>query len=501
MKKPQGAAAVFATWAASLALVANAGEVDIPALKAYDTLPYELVTHDAYTASEIPGQTARIDAFLRQQLATPGHKPGLPTTILVVPREVWLEYFETSDDMDSEFVPARFANYILIQHSVNSHEVREHLFHEYTHAFLRSQMNRYYPLWFEEGLASVIQYSRFHDTRMEIGMPILASTRWIPLERLFQLDRSSPEYRSENQVFSVHYGSWSLVHRAFIEDPQFNKQLFDFLAALNNLHPIDKAFAKSFDISMDQLDQRMRQYVQKASLDAFFEVKIPRVAKPKAPPGREMSKAESLELLAEAMHAAGTKPERLAGLVERAHREAPDSPRVLALRLQLAVRDRDDVTLNRLVGEAEPRLAEAPVARAVGLALFERVRVPRPDDALPAAVLDNFGRRAFELLNRTLTSRPDDAEAIWGYGMLAARFKQDLPNALQRLNHGLSIATNNADLALAAALVYEAQGQQKEMIPFLVVTARMSTRSDQRAWAIERVNAVLAAQASASSGK
>jgi len=501
MKKMQGAAAMFATWAALMTLVSTAAEIKVPAFKSYDQLTYRLVTHDAFTASHIPGQTARIDAFLSQQLATPTHKPGLPTTILVLPREVWLEYFEASDDMDSEFVPARFANYLLLQHSVNSHEISKALFHEYTHAFLRSQMNRHYPLWFDEGMATLIEYTRFEDTKAQIGMPILASTRWIPLSRLFQLDRSSPEYRSENQVFSVHYGSWSLVHRAFIEDPAFNKQLFDFLAALNNLNSIDKAWEKSFDISMDQLDLRQRQYIQKASLDAFFEIKIPRVPKPRVPAGRDMNESESLELLAEAMLAAGTKPARLAELIDAAGRKAPDSPKVLALRMLLAVRDRNDAALTRLAEENESRASDPLVARSMGLALFERVREDGTGDTLSPADRERLGRRALELLDRAVMSKPDDVAAIWGHAMLAARFKQDLPTALQRLNRGLAIASNNADLAMATALVHEAKGEEKEMIPFLVVTARMTANTAQREWAIKRVNAILSTQASASSGK
>jgi hypothetical protein len=81
--------------------------------------------------------------------------------------------------------------------------------------------------------------------------------------------------------------------------------------------------------------------------------------------------------------------------------------------------------------------------------------------------------------------------------MLAAQLKQDLAIALRRLDSGLAIASYNADLAMAAALVYEALGEQKKMIPFLVVTARMSSRTEQREWAINRVNAVLASQAGA----
>ena len=165
--------------------------------------------------------------------------------------------------MLTDFVPARFANYLILQHSINSHHVRSQLFHEYTHAFLRSQMKSYYPLWLEEGLATLIGASRFHYTKMEIGMPVGAGSTWIPLARLFQIDRSSPEYRGEMENISIHYGSWALVHLAFIEDPAFNKQLFDFLAALNNFNPIEKAAPQSFGMSTEDLDLRMRRYVQK----------------------------------------------------------------------------------------------------------------------------------------------------------------------------------------------------------------------------------------------
>src|SRR5688572_32333746 len=119
MKKLQGVAAFAASL---LAAPASAADGELPAFKAYEQPTYTLVTHDKYTASEIPGQTARIDAFLTQQLAIPVHTPNLPTRILVIPTDLWLRYFETSDDIDSEFVPAPFANYLLLQHSVNSHQ-------------------------------------------------------------------------------------------------------------------------------------------------------------------------------------------------------------------------------------------------------------------------------------------------------------------------------------------------------------------------------------------
>jgi hypothetical protein len=484
--------------AIAISCVASAADPEIPQFKAYDQLMYTLVTHDEYTASQIPGQTARIDAFLTQQLATPVHTPNLPTKILVIPYELSHRYFEIRDEVQTDFVPARFTNYLILRHSRNSNEIRNQLFHEYTHAFLRSQMQRYYPLWLEEGLATLIGFSRFHYTRWRSASRSGAAAHgyrspFVPDRPVF----TGISRRMEN--VSIHYSSWALVHRAFIEDPAFNNQLFDFLAALNNFNPIEKAVPQSFGMNAEELDQRMRRYAQSATLnqDAFFQVKIPPVPEPKVPPGRNMSESESLELLAEAMLAAGTQPERLAELIDAAYRKAPDSPKVLGLRMQLAVRDRDDVALIRLLAVSEPRFSDPEVARSAGLALFERVRESKPGDPMSPADRERLSRRAFELLDRAVMSRPDDVEAIWGYATIAAQLKQDLAIALRRVDSGLAIASYNAELAMAAALVYEALGEQKKMIPFLVVTARMSSRTEQREWAISRVNEVLASQAAA----
>ncbi|HET9475031.1 MAG TPA: hypothetical protein VFO82_14125 [Steroidobacteraceae bacterium] len=481
----------------ALSGVSSASEPKIPEFKAYELATYTLITHDRFTASQIPGQAARIDAFLTQQLNTGAHTPSLPTWIWVVPPDLWRRYLEPSDDFHTEFLPARFANYLLLENDVNSHVLRRALFHQYTHAFLRSQMQRYCPLWFEEGMASVIARSDFQYTKVAVGTHARYEGPWIPLARLFQIDRSSPEYLSEMNSGSVYFGSWALVHRAFIEDEAFNMQLFDFLAALNNLNPIDKAVPKSFGVSVEELDRDMRAYARRITPEAIFEVKISPVSPPKVPPGRSMSEVESLVLLAEVMLAYGTKPERLPEVIDAAHRQAADSPEVLTLRMRLAVRDRDDSALGRLLAEIEPRLTEPRIARGAGLALFERVRDSRSGDAMSPADRERLSRRAFELLDRAVMSRPDDLEAIWGYAMLSAQLKQDLAIALRRVDSGLAIASYNADLAMAAALIYEAQGEEKKMIPFLVVTARMSKLTDQRAWAIKRVNEVLASQAAA----
>jgi hypothetical protein len=111
---PIRAAAVLAV---AFSCSAAAGDPDIPAFKAYEQPAYTLVTHDQYTASEIPGQTERIDAFLRQQLAMPD-TASMPTKILVLPTT--LDRYSRSPMTPDRFRAGAIRELPATAHSINS---------------------------------------------------------------------------------------------------------------------------------------------------------------------------------------------------------------------------------------------------------------------------------------------------------------------------------------------------------------------------------------------
>jgi hypothetical protein len=158
--------------------------------------------------------------------------------------------------------------------------------------------------------------------------------------------------------------------------------------------------------------------------------------------------------------------------------------------MRLAARDRDDAVIDWLLDKLEPALADPHVARGVGLALFDRIRARQPDDLLTTEKTRALQQRALELLDGSLRARPDDPEAAWAFGMLAASTNQLLGSALQRLLSASEGMPRNADISMAIALVYETLQKPGKMIAHLQDTARFSRSAEQRAWAKRRIELV-----------
>jgi hypothetical protein len=481
-------------WVAALATLfagaADAREPNVRGFKAYALPAYTIITHDESSARQVPSAVAKIDSLLAAFLQTDGRGNGAPLYVVLAPENLWVDYLEPSAAIAGEFVPGRFVNYVLIRNCRCGIDwLRRAVFHEYTHFYLHSHHRGILPLWFDEGLAQLVENTEFYGTRANLGRPPFAPKGWFPLGKLLQLNKSAVEYRSEATSSSVHIESWAVVHRGAIADAEFGKQMFTYLDAINDLQPIDEAVQSSFGLSVKQLDREMNLYLQRS----YFSGKAFNVewAKPeKLKPGRAMSELESLELLADVMLVSGFKPQRLVEVIDTASRRAPDSSAVLVLRMRLASRDRADDVLEQLLAQNEPRLSDAHIARGVGLALFERLRDLDADHALSVERRMRWSAKASALLDRALEASPGDAEAVWAFGMLAADGKRDLETALRRVEEMMAGVRFNSDLAMAAVLLNEARGQTGPMVSHLNDMARFSTSAEQRAWARSRIVAV-----------
>ena len=472
------------------AAVAVGGAPKFSGYKAYAQPDYTLITRDAKAVRRIPGEVAKVDRLLAKLFNRETRLAGVPAYILVVPHGIWQRYLNPGSAIVGEFLPGRFANYILLDSSLLDSEGYHSVYHEYTHLYLWTQIRGVHPLWFDEGLAVLVENTTFGPSTAKIDLPWSVTRSWsiplLPMERLLTIDKTSPEYRDTATSHSVHLQSWAMVHRGVIADRAFGKQMFDFIAALNEMQPVDQALQSSFGMNTAQLDASMRNYVRKLYFDiAKLELDLP--TPPALPQGRDMSEVEVLEFLAEVMFTSDYQPQRLASVIEAAQRRAPESASVHALRMRLAVRDRDDSALQRLLAEIEPRLTDPLAARSVGLALFERVRVPGGIPALLPGDADAMSRRALELLQRAVVAESNDIETVCAYATLAARLRQDVAHALERVQKTRTYQPSNGDLAMAAALLYEAQGDSQKVTPYLVDIIRFSNWDDQRKWAALRL--------------
>jgi hypothetical protein len=418
----------------------------------------------------------------------------VPTYIYVVSNTIWDKYLEPSNVIYSEFVPTRFANYIL-GNALNFN--RWQMYHQYSHLFLRTQLIGAYPLWFDEGLAIMMSRAQylpgnsveFRATRDQV------EGGWIATDRLVRVDRESPEYLNQSDHGSFTFQSLVMVYRGLIADPEFGKQIFAYLLALNNFQSIDDAAQAGFGKSLADVDFMMRAYAGR-SFRGYAKIETGPVAEVPLGAGRELSELDALQSLVNMMLDTGYGSKRVHELLEATERAAPGNLRTALLRLRMSAQRADDAALANQLGSLEGKLSDPKNARLAGLALFDRFAGKDAASAMTDPKLANIREKSFALLNSSLESQPKDPEAAWAYANLAAGMGRDLDNALLRLAPAIEMLPRNADLAHAAALVFEARQQPKEMIPFLLATARYAHTFEEKRWAKDRLERLQAQSAS-----
>jgi len=467
----------------AVALLAATGALarppDVKGFKSYELPSYTLVTPDDGNAQRVPWPIAQSQAVLEKIFNREASVRGAPTYVFLMPVGIWRRYLQPGQGLDSEFVPGRFANYLLVSNTQHEVLLRETLMHEATHWHLHVRFGGIVPLWFGEGLAQIVEGADFRATEFTLGRRGMAQRKsrgWIPMAELLVMDRSSRDYLNLDSNALVRAETWALVHRGLIFDERFGKQLFALVAAQNTLAPLESAVQSSLGVSLDRLDAEMAAY--NSNNVGSLHIKMTPVPAEPLPPGREMSEAEALEFIGEAMLATGLKPLRLSEIANAMLKVPEGSYAEFSLRLRIAARDGDDATLLKLSAAITERTIDPAILRGAGLAFYERSTETRRNDQ---AV------RAMELLDRALAVQPEDTEAVWAYGMLAASLKRELPGALRRVTDSSNRWPANPYLAQAEALLQEASGDAAGMNAALEKTLRLSRTVELTRWARQRL--------------
>jgi hypothetical protein len=409
---------------------------------------------------------------------------GIPTFVYVVSTSIWDRYLESGTGTPSDFVPTRFANYVIAN---NSAVDRFRLFHEHAHLYLYNQMPGVYPLWFDEGLAVMMTRAEYSGQSARFS-PARHDDRggWVPTGRVLRATRSSPEYLNQKELLSFHFQSQAMVYRGFVDEPEFGKRVFKYLEEINSLATQDEA-EKAFGVTIADLDSQMRSYVNESGRKKVT-LKLDGVTDLELPAGTAVSKLDALLGIATVCLDTGLGIDHAHELLDAADREPGGAAHSTPLRMRLAARRKDDAELDRLYGIIGKDTGNARAAGTAGLALYERAQ--SLDDA-GAARRKDLLMRSFDLLDRSLTARPDDPETVWAFAMVAAALDRDLDVALKRLVPMFERLPSNPDMAQAAALVLHSRGDQ-DVLPYLTAVVRNAHSLEQKRWAAERITAIRA---------
>ena len=124
----------------------------------YELPGYTLVAVDNAQLRRDMTKLPRFKRALEISMGIDVKPTGIPTYAYIVSTSIWDRYLESGTGTPSDFVPTRFANYVIAN---NSGVDRFRLFHEHTHLYLYNQMPGVYPLWFDEGLAVMMTRAQY----------------------------------------------------------------------------------------------------------------------------------------------------------------------------------------------------------------------------------------------------------------------------------------------------------------------------------------------------
>ena len=146
---------------------------------------------------------------------------------------------------------------------------RNMVYHEYMH-FLISRTGVELPAWLSEGLAEL--YATIDIGKAEVGIgradlwnaSYLRERRLIPLQRLFEITRESPEYNSEKHGRGIFYAqSWALVHYLVFGETDLPDGAFVKLVESVENEPVvsEETFRESTSLTFEEAEERLRRYI------------------------------------------------------------------------------------------------------------------------------------------------------------------------------------------------------------------------------------------------
>ncbi len=423
---------------------------------------------DRSATEDIATELETLREVIGQMVKGRGISSPLPTFVYVFAGE---RLYRPYDEMRATggFFSARWhGNYVAIKADrFDDRDPLEIVRHEYLHYFASNNIPAA-PVWLDEGLAEFYSTLKRRERKVEIGLPIPGDLEWlsrrspIPLEQLFAVTHSSPEYTEPDRRPGVYATAWLLIHYLF-SDESHSAQVAAFFAALDAGQAPDAAIASAFGSSLVDLDAQLRMYAQKMMRSStiwkiefetlkvdttFLSSPVPypeilgRLGLLLATPGRT---ADALAHCDAALKLAPESPSAL--LCEGLARLLDDHRDEAMPFLRRAVdADPDDATTNFIAAKA-----------ALGVAIGEKGGLVQYGSGGPAVL------EARKWLERAVAATPDhgEARALLGltYGMIGGA---EAAGGIPHLEEAFRLMPTRWDIANNLAGLYASVGRRQD---------------------------------------
>lgn len=386
-------------------------------------------------------------------------------------------------DLIGWFYGTEETNYVTVDASSGSAPF-EVVYHEYLHYFLDNNLPGV-PLWFDEGMAEYYSTFRVNGEWGEIGLPLethlawLASEPMIPLERLFAVRHSSPEYNDDNRKGTFYAQSWALVHLLMSGDEDRRKRFNRLVNLLGDGVDTKTAVEEALGITVSQLESELTEYVRSRSF-RYRRTKFPEAYDVEALEIVPMARQDVLYRLGDllAHHPPVQAAEARAHLRE-ALKVDPEHAGAYMTLGQLAIQEGQE----ERAGEYYARATETDPSNARAWFLLGQHRFEAftgPDGAYawsgepaPQEVLD-----ARAVLRKSLDLAPDSPETLAAYGRTFLYGSEDLAGGLAALTRAAELLPARPDIAFDLVILTLADGNLD--VARKLVEHTLRPRADER---------------------
>jgi tetratricopeptide (TPR) repeat protein len=225
---------------------------------------------------ELAAQLERLIGVLDGVGSVRRFETRVPATLYLFPDTTAYSYFRPEGVL-GHFSESNRGFFILMG---PDYETRSVLFHEYVHLLMRNQGAFEYPVWYEEGLAELLETTSFREHLISLGAvpgmraSTLRGSNALRLDQVLGARSYADVPRSLPQFYAQ---SWLLTHLLHLGHhagyPRRIESLRAYLLALQTQPDWRAAFDASFPEGLDALAEDLESYRQRVVRDAY----IPRI--------------------------------------------------------------------------------------------------------------------------------------------------------------------------------------------------------------------------------
>ena len=314
-------------------------------------------------------------------------------------------------------------------------------FHEYTH-LLVGNTGRQLPLWLNEGLAEY--YSTYHvmdgGRTADIGRTLETSLlylreRWLPLKELVAVEGAMFHDSGRRDVFYPQ--AWALVHYVMTQMPGGVMAINNYINAVNAGVSSVPAFEQAFGETIDSVERKLRQYVQRPIFTHARFTFSDKIAT-RAPSVRTLGAPEADAWLGDLQLAERLREQAVARIESAVSREPGVAMAHIALGRLRAAQERGDEARQALSHAASLAPEDYVVQWS---SVMSRLRMGALRDDADALIV----------LRRITTLRPESAEGLAIFGSVAMRSSDTREQARTALEKAMSLAPGRLDYRLRFA--------------------------------------------------